>query len=107
MIVPRNMQTAADVSGHYDELDRIYREVWGEHVHHGYWRTGRESEREATEALVELVADRLDLRQGQAVCDIGCGYGASAEYLAARFGVHITGLTISAAQARFAEARRP
>jgi tocopherol O-methyltransferase len=43
MIVPREPQTGEDVAGHYDELDHVYREVWGEHVHHGLWRTGRES----------------------------------------------------------------
>ena len=100
-------QTAADVGGHYDELDAVYREIWGEHVHHGYWRTGRETDREATEALVALVADRLDLVEGQAVCDIGCGYGASAEFLAQRHGVRVTGLTLSAAQARIGQARTP
>ena len=106
-IVPRQPQTAADVGGHYDELDAVYREIWGEHVHHGLWRTGRETDREATEALVAFVADRLDLIEGQAVCDIGCGYGASAEYLAQRYAVHVTGLTLSAAQARIGQARTP
>ena len=43
MIFPRDPQTAADVGGHYDELDETYRSIWGEHVHHGYWRTGRET----------------------------------------------------------------
>ena len=106
-IVPRQPQTAADVGGHYDELDALYREIWGEHVHHGYWLTGRESDREAVEALVELVADRLDLEAGQVVCDIGCGYGASAEYLAGRHDARVTGLTLSAAQARIGQARTP
>jgi tocopherol O-methyltransferase len=106
MIVPDTPQTAADVAGHYDELDSVYRAIWGEHVHHGYWRTGAESEEEATAALVELVAARLGLEPGQAVVDIGCGYGASADQLAARHGVAVTGLTISAAQARIAQQRR-
>jgi tocopherol O-methyltransferase len=106
-IVARSPQTAADVGGHYDELDAVYREIWGEHVHHGYWRTGSETDREATEALVGLVAERLDLVEGQAVCDIGCGYGASAEYLAQRHAVRVTGLTLSAAQARIGQARTP
>jgi tocopherol O-methyltransferase len=105
MIVPSAPQSAADVGGHYDELDEAYRAIWGEHVHHGLWRTGAESPREATEALVELVAERLALAPGQQVVDIGCGYGASAAQLAARHRVAVTGLTISAAQARIAAAR--
>ena len=44
MIVPNAPQSAADVAGHYDELDAVYRAIWGEHVHHGLWRTGRERE---------------------------------------------------------------
>lgn len=106
-VLPRIVQGATDVSGHYDELDRVYREIWGEHVHHGYWRTGAESPEEAVEALIELVADRLALLPGTEVCDIGCGYGATGEYLARQYDVAVTGLTISAAQAKVAAARRP
>ncbi len=103
MIFPLTIQTVEDVSGHYDELDTAYREIWGEHVHHGYWRAGRETPTEATEALIDLVADQLDLRDGQAVCDIGCGYGGTARYLASRHRVAVTGFTISGVQARFAQ----
>jgi len=105
MIVPNAPQSAADVAGHYDELDPVYRAIWGEHVHHGLWRTGSETPLEATEALADLVAERLDLAPGQAVVDIGCGYGATAARLAERHRVAVTGLTISAAQARIAAAR--
>jgi tocopherol O-methyltransferase len=105
MIYPDTPQTARDVSGHYDELDRAYRDIWGEHVHHGYWVTGRESPAEAAEALVRLVADRLDLRPGLRVCDIGCGYGATAAWLAEHRQARVTGFTISEAQARIAQAR--
>ena len=57
-----------DVAGHYDELDAVYREIWGEHVHHGLWRTGRESVAEATHALADLsfaVALAGDCRAGR------------------------------------------
>jgi tocopherol O-methyltransferase len=107
MIRPRATVTPADVASHYDELDPMYRAIWGEHVHHGYWRTGRESAAEAVEALSDLVAGQLALAPGQRVCDIGCGYGATAHRFAERHGVHVTGLTISAAQEAVAARRVP
>ncbi|WP_419759712.1 class I SAM-dependent methyltransferase [Acidisoma sp.] len=105
MIQPRIPQTTAAVAAHYDELDVFYREIWGDHLHHGYWTTGRETPAEAAEALVDLLADRLDLRPGLAVVDIGCGYGETARRLAASRGVDVTGLTVSAAQAGYAASK--
>jgi tocopherol O-methyltransferase len=99
MITPRLPQTTAAVALHYNELDTFYRDIWGDHVHHGYWARGDETPENAVEALVEFVASRLDLAPGLAVCDIGCGYGATARLLAARHGVSVTGVTVSAAQA--------
>jgi tocopherol O-methyltransferase len=107
MIYPNRSQTTAAVAAHYDELDLFYREVWGEHVHHGFWATGRESRLAAVEALVDLRATRLDLAPGQALCDIGCGYGATAVRLAERHGVHGTGVTVSGVQATIAAAKSP
>src|SRR3954452_20611958 len=107
MIRPNRPQTKAAVAAHYDELDPFYREVWGEHGHHGLWATGRESWIAAADALVDLVAARLDLAPGQSVCDIGCGYGATAVRLAERHGVHVMGVTVSSAQATVGAARSP
>jgi tocopherol O-methyltransferase len=107
MIAPRTPQTTAAVAAHYDELDEFYRDIWGEHVHHGYWRSGRETPAEAVVALTSLLAATLDIPAAAEICDIGCGYGASAQYIAEHHGAHVTGLTVSAAQARLAQARRP
>nr|WP_294505331.1 class I SAM-dependent methyltransferase [uncultured Rhodopila sp.] len=105
MIVPKQAQSTAAVAAHYDELDSFYREIWGEHVHHGYWATGRETPGEAAEALVGHLARQLRLEAGQSVCDIGCGYGATAQLLAEQHGVSVTAVTVSPAQARIAGAR--
>jgi tocopherol O-methyltransferase len=105
VIYPNRPQSAADVALHYDELDLPYRRIWGEHVHHGYWRTGRETPAEAAEALVRFVADRLALEPGQRAVDIGCGYGATAGWLAEHRGVEVTGLTLSEAQAAVGRTR--
>jgi tocopherol O-methyltransferase len=102
VIIPKQPQTTPAVAAHYDELDRFYREIWGEHVHHGYWATGRETATEAVVSLIELLADRLRLTSGLRVCDIGCGYGATARYLAEKHGMDIIGVTVSGAQAQIA-----
>ena len=107
MIYPRITQTRADVAGHYDELDRVYREVWGEHVHHGYWVRGDETTAQATDALTDLVAAKLLPPEQATVVDIGCGYAASAERLADLHGSQVTGFTVSAEQAAIGQARRP
>src|SRR5215213_3127174 len=72
-----------EVAAHYDDLDFFYRDVWGEHVHHGLWRSGKETREEAVRQLAELVAAEAQGAPGQSVCDIGCGYGATARLLAA------------------------
>ncbi len=105
MIVPREVQTSAAVAEHYDELDPFYREIWGEHVHHGLWTSGRETPDEAVEALVAHLAGTLDLQPGQHICDVGCGYGATAAWLARHYEVRVTGITLSSAQLRQAQPR--
>ncbi|WP_019833518.1 methyltransferase domain-containing protein [Sphingomonas sp. PR090111-T3T-6A] len=97
LIRPPEPQTPAAVADHYDELDLIYSALWGEHVHHGYWATSRESPAEAVVALSDLVGERLGFGAGDRLVDIGCGYGATARHFAKR-GATVTGLTLSAAQ---------
>ena len=104
MIVPDISQNAVAVADHYDELDPVYRLVWGDHVHHGLWVTGRETPAEAVEALSAAVGDRLRLVPGERCVDIGCGYGSTARQLAAARGVRVTGFTLSAMQADYAAA---
>ncbi|OUM45628.1 SAM-dependent methyltransferase [Arthrobacter agilis] len=104
MIVPEVDQNAVAVADHYDELDPVYRRVWGEHVHHGLWATSRETPAEAVEALVDTVGDRLQLMPGEACIDIGCGYGSTARQFALTRRVRVTGFTLSAEQAHYAAA---
>ncbi len=102
MIKPNRPQTSGDVAGHYDELDRFYRDLWGEHVHHGLWRSGRETPEEACQQLIACLADELEISASDTVCDVGCGYGGTSRYLVRHHDAQVTGLTISAAQHEFA-----
>jgi tocopherol O-methyltransferase len=99
--------SAEEVAAHYDALDAFYREVWGDHVHHGLWRTGWETRAQAVRAMCDLVGDELDLPAGAAVCDIGCGYGATSRLFARERGWRMTAVTVSPAQHAFATDQRP
>ena len=55
------------------------------------------SREEAVLQLVDRVADEAQIGAGSRVCDIGCGYGATARLLANR-GARVTGITVSPAQ---------
>jgi tocopherol O-methyltransferase len=105
MIIPAKEQTSTAVAQHYDDLDPFYREIWGDHVHHGLWSTGLENAAQAVENLIACVAQRIELHPKQHLCDVGCGYGATAQWLAEHHDVHVTGLTISVIQAQRASAR--
>ncbi|QDV70046.1 Demethylrebeccamycin-D-glucose O-methyltransferase [Rosistilla carotiformis] len=96
---------AVDVSGHYDDLDVFYRQLWGDHLHHGYWHKGDETPLQATENLIHRIALPLELQPGARVCDVGCGYGATSRYLAEKYGFQMTGLTISSTQYEYAIAQ--
>ena len=96
------LATNEDVASHYDDLDQFYREIWGEHVHHGVWRTGSESDLEAAENLVEIVVKLGNVGQGTEVCDVGCGYGATAKIEAGRHGANVTAMTLSQVQLDYA-----
>jgi tocopherol O-methyltransferase len=107
LITPRRPLAPDSVADHYQELDRYYRELWGEHVHHGLWRSGRETPTEAVEALTAFVAREAGVRPGDRVCDIGSGYGAGARLVAKHFNAAVTALTIVPAQYEFAVAAGP
>jgi cyclopropane-fatty-acyl-phospholipid synthase len=56
-------------------------------------------------AKYRALAHHMDLRPGDHVLEIGCGWGGFAEVAAREFGARVTGLTISDEQLAFARAR--
>lgn len=99
-----NAAQSTVVRSHYDRLSIFYRWLWGEHIHHGFWRDG-ESPREAQVALVKELANRAAMPTGATVLDVGCGLGGSAFWLAENRRCSVLGITISPVQKRLAEKR--
>lgn len=60
---------------------------------------------EAQHRKIRLLLDRLGLKPGSRLLEIGCGWGGLAEVAAREYGAHVTGITLSAEQKSHAEAR--
>lgn len=56
-------------------------------------------------AKYKALAEHLDLKPGDHVLEIGCGWGGFAEFAAREYGVRVTGITISEEQLAYAKAR--
>lgn len=70
----------------------------------GYWKNAHNLA-EAQEAKLDLICRKLDLEPGMRVLDIGCGWGSFMGYAAQHYGVECVGVTISKAQADWAQQR--
>ena len=103
MISAESAFDTSAIADHYNELDVFYRELWGEHVHHGFWVTGQESPDAAVRRLIDVVAQEAQIKAGAKVLDIGCGYGGTARQLAQQYGAEVTGITLSSAQYHYAK----
>ncbi len=87
---------------HYDLASPYYEKLWGKHIHHGYWITGKETKEQAADNLIELLIARSGLKVGSKVLDVGCGIGGTSMYLAVKYGCNVTGITISPIQVEMA-----
>ncbi len=88
---------------HYDVVSPYYSELWGDHIHHGYWKRGDETKEEAQNQLIEHLAQLAGMRRGMRILDIGCGFGGTSLYLAKTYGAKMTGITISPVQVEMAK----
>jgi len=96
-----------NVHHHYDHNAEFYRLFLDEDMQYScaYFASEDVSLEEAQEAKKRHIAAKLDIRRGQRVLDIGCGFGGMALFLARNYGVHVTGVTLSTEQHKVARER--
>ncbi len=96
-----------NVEHHYDLGNDLYQRFLCDDLQYScaYFETGDETLDEAQTAKKRRIAAKLNLKPGQRVLDIGCGWGGMALYLAHAEDVHVTGVTLSKEQLAVAQAR--
>lgn len=88
---------------HYDLGNGLFGAMLGGYAVYscGYWRRASSLD-EAQEHKLELVFEKLQLKPGMRVLDVGCGWGEALRFAAERHQVEAVGLTVSEEQARHA-----
>ncbi|MGB3302345.1 class I SAM-dependent methyltransferase [Gordonia sp. (in: high G+C Gram-positive bacteria)] len=89
---------------HYDVSNRFYELVLGESMTYtcAVYDNPEATLEEAQENKYRLIFEKLDLKPGDRLLDMGCGWGGMVRY-AARRGVYALGVTLSSEQARWAQ----
>lgn len=84
---------------HYDIGNKLYSKMLDTRLTYtcGYWEKASDLDA-AQEAKLELVCQKIGLKPGMKVLDIGCGWGSFMKYAAQKYGVSCTGITISQSQ---------
>jgi cyclopropane-fatty-acyl-phospholipid synthase len=98
---------AAAVAHHYNVGNDFYRLLLGETMAYScaFWANPGMDLGAAQEAKFELVCQKLGLRPGMRLLDIGCGWGGMAMHAARHHGVRVVGITIASEQAHLAARR--
>ena len=100
-------QAKKNISYHYD-LGNDFYGLWLDDTmtySSALFETGQESTEKAQTAKYKSMVDQMGAQPGDHVLEIGCGWGGFAEYAAKERGLHVTGLTISEEQYKYAVER--
>lgn len=105
-----NFQTLSksrkSIAHHYDIGNELYEKMLDPSMMYscGYWKNADKLE-EAQQEKLKLTCEKLHLKPGMRVLDIGCGWGGFAEYAAKNHNVKVVGITLSKEQQKLAKKR--
>ena len=91
---------------HYDIGNDIFEAMLDSSMSYScaYWKDASNLER-AQQAKLDLICRKLELKPGERLLEIGCGWGGLAYFAAKHYGVEVLGVTVSKEQQKLAQAR--
>jgi cyclopropane-fatty-acyl-phospholipid synthase len=105
---PIAIHTDAANAQHYELPPAFFEACLGRRLKYScaYYPRGNETLDEAEEAMLELYAERAQLKDGQRILELGCGWGSLTLWMAERFpNARIEAVSNSRPQREFIEAR--
>jgi cyclopropane-fatty-acyl-phospholipid synthase len=95
------------ISHHYDVSNEFYRMFLGPTMVYScaYFAGPDDSLEEAQTRKLDVICQKLRLKEGERMLDIGCGWGSLMIHAAANYGVRVVGVTLSQEQAAYARKR--
>jgi len=96
---------AEAIHHHYDVSNRFYELVLGPSMAYtcAVFPTDDATLEEAQAEKFDLICRKLDLKPGQRLLDLGCGWGGMVRHAAKHYGVKAIGVTLSEEQAKWAQ----
>jgi cyclopropane-fatty-acyl-phospholipid synthase len=96
---------AEAIHHHYDVSNRFYELVLGPSMTYtcAVYPTLDSTLEEAQHEKYDLICRKLDLKPGDRLLDIGCGWGGMVRHAAKHYGVKVLGVTLSREQATWAQ----
>jgi cyclopropane-fatty-acyl-phospholipid synthase len=91
---------------HYDIGNDIFEAMLDSSMSYScaYWHQADNLE-QAQYRKLDMICRKLELKSGERLLDIGCGWGGLARHAAQHYGVEVTGITVSKEQQKLARAR--
>ncbi|CAN1217304.1 (S)-coclaurine N-methyltransferase [Linum perenne] len=104
--MPIAIQTEKPKEQHYEVPTSFFKLVLGKNLKYSccYFSDKTSSLENAEDAMLELYCERSELKDGQSVLDVGCGWGSLALYIAQKYSnCKVTGICNSTTQKAFIE----
>lgn len=95
------VETQAANEQHYEVPTEFYQLCLGKHLKYssGYWKPGVKDIDHSERDMLELTIQRADLKDGQHILEMGCGWGSLSLFMAERFSkAKVTGVSNSRTQ---------
>ena len=98
---PIAIDTEAANQQHYEVPAEFYQIVLGKHLKYscGYWEANQQNLDQAEEDMLKLSMERAELKDGQDILELGCGWGSLTIFMAERLPLsRITAVSNSSSQ---------